>query len=128
MRTKHKKKKLTKVVVLKKFVKTLGLMIEKIPPLGPEGRTCWMLVRDRGNSICCLYMPNYFKIYALGPLTDILDLLFNDIPWWYEIWEEKDNSGTIVSKKRVEFVNPVFGCRSLEEAMVTLDLLDDSKA
>ena len=127
MRCKEKKK-LTKASVLRKFVETLGLKLEKHPPLSPGGGTCWRLVRDRGSEICQLYAPNFFKIYALGPRTDILDYLLNDVPWWYEEWTEKRDSSEAEPKKRkVEFANPVFGCESLEEAMMKLDLLGEEK-
>lgn len=123
---KPKKMKLTKVKVLNRFVEVLGLKLEKLPPPTPEGGACWMLVRDRGDEICHLYTPNFFKILTLGPRTDILDFLLDDIPWWYEHWQEKDSSGMLL-KRKVVFDNPVFGCKSLEEAMMKLDLLDSEK-
>ena len=115
--------KLTKVKVLNRFTEVLDLKLEKLPPLALGGGTCWNLVRDRGSEICQLYAPDFFKIHTFGPRTMILDYLLNDIPWWYEKWAEKDSNG-IASKRKVKFVNPVFGCQSLEEAMMKLDLLD----
>ena len=114
---KCKDNQLTKVSVLRKFVETLGLKLEKIPRLEPEGRTYWRLIRDRDGVICHIYAPNFIEIYAIGSRTVILDYLLNDIPWWYEYWQER----------KVEFANPLFGCKSLEEAMLKLDLIDSGK-
>lgn len=109
--------KLTKVKVLNRFIEVLGLKLKKESPLAPGGGVIWWLVRDRGGELCQLFAPNFFKIYAYSPRTDILDFLFNDIPWWYEKWQGR----------KVVFNNPVFGCQSLEEAMLKLDLLDSEK-
>ena len=127
-RKEKKKKKLTKARVLRKFVETLGLRLEKVPPLAPGGGMCWRLVQDRGGGVICpLYAPNFVEIHALGPRTDILDFLFNDVPWWFEEWWERD-SGEATPEKEVVFVNnPVFGCKSLEEAMMKLDLLGEEE-
>lgn len=119
--------KLTKVKVLNRFTEVLGLKLEKVHSATSAGGTIyWRLVRDRGGELCPLYAPNSFKIYAYSPRIVILDYLLNDIPWWYEKWAEKDSSG-IASKRKVKFANPVFGCQSLEEAMLKLDLLDSEK-
>ncbi len=115
---KNKDNKLTKARVLRKFVETLGLKLVKMhPAASASSATYWCLVRDRGGEICPLYAPNFFKIYTFNSRTVILDYLLNDIPWWFEEWQEG----------KVEFVNPVFGCKSLEEAMLKLDLLDSEK-
>lgn len=114
-----KENKLTKARVLRKFVETLDLKLEKVSSIASTGGSVkyWRLVRDRSSEICPLYTPNFFKIYTFGSRTVILDFLLNDIPWWYEKWPEG----------KVEFVNPLFGCKTLEEAMMKLDLLDSEK-
>lgn len=119
---KCKENKLTKARVLRKFVETLGLKLEKI--LGCT--RYWRLVRYRGDVLCHLYAPNFIEIYTIGSRTVILDYLLNNLPWWFEEWWEKDCGGTL-SKRKVEFVNPIFGCETLEEAMMKLDLLDSEK-
>ena len=119
-----KETSLTKARVLRKFVETLSLKLEKVSY--QKGTKYWRLVRDRGDVICQLYAPNSIEIYTFGPRTVILDRLFDSIPRWYERWWERDSSG-VSSERKVEFVNPVFGCKSLEEAMLKLDLLDSEK-
>lgn len=127
-RMKCKENRLTKVSVLRKFVETLGLKLVKVPLLVPGGGTFWRLVRDHGDEICQLYAPNFIEIYTTGPQTDILDFLLNDIPWWFEEWSEKrDSGGTTSKRRRVVFNNPLFGSKSLEEAMLRLDLLDSGE-
>ena len=125
---KRKESRLTKARVLRKFVEAFGLKLEKVSSIASTGGSAayWMLVRDRGDEICPLYAPNFGEIYTFGPRTNILDFFLNDIPQWHESWWEKGSDGTL-SKRRVEFDNPVFGCGSLEEAMVKLDLLDPEK-
>lgn len=112
---KCKDNQLTKVGVLRKFVEVLSLKLKKISSL--KGATYWRLVREHSGMIYHLYTPNQGEIYTFGPRTVILDRLFDTIPRWYERWQEKD----------VEFANPLFGCKSLEEAMLKLDLLDSGK-
>lgn len=126
-RMKCKGNKLTKARVLRKFVETLDLKLEKVhSATSAGGTTYWRLVRDHGGELCPLYAPNSFKIYTFSSRTVILDYLLNDIPWWYERWQEKDSSG-MLSMRKVVFDNPLFGCQSLEEAMLKLDLLDSEK-
>ena len=118
MKCKEEKNKLTKAHVLRKFVETLGLRLEKVPSIAPRSRAkYWRLVRDHNGVICKLYAPSHIEIYTFSHRTVILDFLLNDIPWWYEYWQER----------KVEFANPLFGCKSLEEAMLKLDLLDSRK-
>lgn len=119
--------KLTKVKVLNRFIEVLDLKLEKVSSAtSAGGTTYWRLVRERSDELCPLYALNFFKIYAYSPRTVILDYLLNDIPWWYERWQEKDSSG-MLSMRKVVFDNPLFGCKSLEEAMMKLDLLDPEK-
>lgn len=111
--------KLTKVKVLKKFTEIFGLKVLKTPPLSPEGGAVWKLVRELDGMVCSLYSPQFCEICALGPRTDILDSLFDSIPWWYERWYKRNSCK--FSEKKVD--NPVFGCKSLEEAWLKLDLM-----
>lgn len=109
--------KLNKVKVLKKFTEIFGLKVLKIPPLSPEGGTVWKLAKELDGAVCPLYSSAGFEIRALGPRTDILYFLFNEIPWWSE------RDGCNFCKRQV--ANPVFGCKSLEEAWLKLDLLQE---
>lgn len=118
-RDKEEGKLLTRVKVLKKFTEIFGLKVLKTPPLSPGGGAVWKLVKELDGMICPLYSPARLEICALGPRTDILDFLFNAIPWWYERWYERRSCKS--SEKKV--VNPVFGCESLEEAWLKLGLL-----
>ena len=106
--------KLTRTKVLKRFMEIFGLKMLKTPPLSPEGGAVWKLVKEFDGVVCPLYSPAG-EICALGPRTDILDFLFNAIPWWSE------RDGCNFCERQV--ANPVFGCKSLEEAMLKLDLL-----
>jgi len=110
-------KLLTRVKVLKKFMEIFGLKALKIPPLSPEGGAVWKLVKELSGMDCPLYSPAGSEICALGPRTDILYFLFNTIPWWIE------RDGCNFHERQV--VNPVFGCKSLEEAWLKLDLLQE---
>ena len=79
----EKANKLTKARVLRKFVETLGLRLEKVSSIiTSTGGSVkyWRLVRDHDGELCPLYTPNFFKIETIGPRTVILDYLLNDIP------------------------------------------------
>ena len=110
-------KLLTRVKVLKKFMEIFGLKVLKTPPLSPEGETVWSLVKELDGVVYPLYSSTGFEICALGPRTDILYLLFNVIPWWTE------RDGCSFLERQV--ANPLFGCKSLEEAWLKLDLLQE---
>ena len=114
-------KLLTRVKVLKKFTEIFGLKVLKTPPLSSEDGAVWNLVKDIDGAVYPLYASAGLEICALGPRTDILDLLFYNIPWWYERLYERNSCK--FSVKKVD--NPVFGCKSLEEAWLKLDLLQE---
>ena len=109
--------KLTRVKVLKKFTEVFGLEVLKTPPLSLEGGAVWKLARVLDGIVCPLYSPAGFEICALGPITDILDFLLNAVPWWSE------RDGCSFLERQV--ANPLFGCKSLEEAMLKLNLLQE---
>lgn len=116
----------TKVKVLNRFLEVFGLRLKKHPPLEKSGGTSWQVVDKNGSTV--YYEPNYeitntsglriniglgSSLYACGPRTDILDTLLS--PTTYSLF--------VISENGTTFLNPLAGCKTLEEALLKLDLI-----
>lgn len=113
--------KLAKDKVLSKFLEMFRLKLVEVPQR--SGMACY-LCKDSGAFLYTPINPSMisservYPIYVVNnPQTCILDRLFDSISWWTE-------SG---SQPKSREVNPLFGCKTLEEAMLKLDLLDSEK-
>ena len=112
----------TKVKVLNRFLEVFGLRLKKHPPLEKSGGTSWQVVDKNGSTVC--YETNVTNclgnniglgssLYACGPRTDILDTLLS--PTTYSLF--------VISENGTAFLNPLAGCKTLEEALLKLDLI-----
>lgn len=110
----------TKVKVLNKFLEIFELQLKKHPPFDKTGGTFWDVVDKNGSSVCFeTKLPNTYnmgigsQLYACGPRTHILDTLLS--PTTHSLF--------IMLKEDSRFLNPLAGCKSLEEAWMKLDLI-----